>query len=133
MITLCEMDAAFRRLKEYDPDLDIRLLSKDSTTMDEDEKTTFHIQTRVIRMALVARIADIGMFSSHALATLLAKLICDCYSQASFHRAGVARCRCGHGGCAYLDLRRTRGIPWSRTQTRDASHPVVGFGLQSPG
>ena len=60
MISLCRIDAAFRRLYDYDPDLDISLLSVDESSLTEEEQSDFAVQARIIRITLVARIADIG-------------------------------------------------------------------------
>lgn len=61
MLSLCRIDAAFRRLYEYDPDLDVSLLSLDEHYMTEEDRQEYAVQARILRVTLVARIADIGM------------------------------------------------------------------------
>ena len=57
MISLCQTDAAIRRVRHYNPDLDIELLFRDEAEVDEDD----FIDIPQIKSALVARVADIGM------------------------------------------------------------------------
>ena len=56
MTSLRQADAAFRRVKYYNPDLDIELLSLDEAEVQEDDVADI----AHIRSALVARVADIG-------------------------------------------------------------------------
>ena len=60
MLSLSKIDAAFRRLKEYDPDFDVSLLSVDDVHMTPQEIKQHASQARLIRITLLARIADIG-------------------------------------------------------------------------
>ena len=53
MISLCQADAAFRRVREDNQDLDIELLWLD-------EKDDHYAEAAHVRSALVARTADIG-------------------------------------------------------------------------
>ena len=57
MISLCQTDAAFRRVRHYNPDLDIELLFRDEAEVDEDDLC----EIAHVKSALVARVADIGM------------------------------------------------------------------------
>lgn len=56
MLSLCQIDAAVRRVRYYNPDLELELLFLDETELDEDNVS----KLAHIRSALVARIADIG-------------------------------------------------------------------------
>ena len=67
MLSLCRIDAAFRRLYEYDPDFDVSLLSVDESDLTEEDRTEYLAKVRIIRITLVARIADIGMYIEHNL------------------------------------------------------------------
>ena len=60
MLSLDRIDAAFRRLYEYDSDLDIGLLSLDESYMTAEERIEYAVEVRILRITLVARIADIG-------------------------------------------------------------------------
>ena len=62
MLSLCRIDAAFRRLHQYDPDLDVTLLSVDDADIPEEDREEFAVQARIIRITLLARIADIGTY-----------------------------------------------------------------------
>ena len=55
MISLCQLDAAFRKTRHYNPDLDIELLFRD--VVDDEE----FADVANIKRALVGRVADIGM------------------------------------------------------------------------
>lgn len=61
MLSLCRIDAAFKRLYEYDSDLDVGVLSLDETYMTEEERIEYAAEARILRVTLVARIADIGV------------------------------------------------------------------------
>ena len=61
MISLCKIDAAFRRVRDDSPDLDIGLLSLDERDVHWDDHNDLFIETARIRSALVARVADTGM------------------------------------------------------------------------
>lgn len=57
MISLCQADAAFRRVRHYNPDIDIELLFRNEAEIDaEDLCEIAHTKS-----ALVARVADIGV------------------------------------------------------------------------
>ena len=62
MLSFCRIDAAFRLLQEYDTDLDVTLLSLDNAGTTEEERWQYAEQARVVRVTLVARIADLGMY-----------------------------------------------------------------------
>lgn len=61
MLSLCRIDAAFKQLYEYDPDLDVGVLSLDESFMTDEERIEYALQARILRVTLVARIADIGV------------------------------------------------------------------------
>lgn len=56
MISLCQIDAAVRRVRYYNPDLELELLFLDETELQPENVS----QIAFIRSALVARVADIG-------------------------------------------------------------------------
>jgi hypothetical protein len=56
MLSLCQIDAAVRRVGYYNPDLELELLFLDEAELDEDIVGNL----AHIRSALVARVADIG-------------------------------------------------------------------------
>ena len=62
MISLCQTDAAFGRVKHYNPDLDIELLFLGEAEAQEDDLA----QIAQIRSALVVRVADIGMSNTNS-------------------------------------------------------------------
>lgn len=56
MLSLCQIDSAVRRVKYYNPDLELEVLFLDDAELnEEDGERIAHI-----RNALVARVADIG-------------------------------------------------------------------------
>lgn len=63
MISLCQIDAAVRQVRYYNPDLELELLFvKEAELSLEDITKITHI-----KIALVARIADIGKATSISL------------------------------------------------------------------
>src|ERR1700761_7593948 len=68
MISLCQLDAAFRRVKDLSPDLNIEILCSDEA-QDGHAAEVAHV-----RSALVARVADLGKFQH----TLLFLSFTDC-------------------------------------------------------
>jgi hypothetical protein len=56
MLSLCQIDAAVRRVRYYNPDLDLEILFLDDAELKPEDV----VRIAHIRNALVARVADIG-------------------------------------------------------------------------
>ena len=57
MLSLCQIDAAVRRVRYYNPDLELEILFLDDAELNPEDV----VKIAHIRNALVARVADIGM------------------------------------------------------------------------
>lgn len=75
MIHPCRVDASYRIVRNENPDLDISLLSLDEVDVPEYENEELYAEARHVRSALVARVADISMLSSHESTCTSMKLI----------------------------------------------------------
>lgn len=103
MITLIRMDAAFRCLQHYDPDLDCSPLTADWSKLNAKDRASHYAQTHVLRMMMMARIADIGVLY-HAHLNRYLHLTDTFHSQTNSRRRNRTRRRNRNGRSAHLEL-----------------------------